>query len=93
MKNNTIKKIDLVNYLSEITGIGISESSEIIDLFFNILIDGIVQSSELKITGLGNFSIKDKKERIGRNPKTKEVFKITSRKVISFKPAEILKKI
>ena len=93
MKNNTIKKIDLVNYLSEITGIGISESSDIIDLFFNILIDGIVQSSELKITGLGNFSIKDKKERIGRNPKTKEVFKITSRKVISFKPAEILKKI
>ena len=93
MKNNTIKKIDLVNYLSEITGIGISESSEIIDLFFNILIDGIVQSSELKITGLGNFSIKDKKERIGRNPKTKEIFKITSRKVISFKPAEILKKI
>lgn len=91
MEKKNIKKIDLATDISKGTGLNINDSSEIVDLFFNILSDGISQSNEVKVMGLGTFIVKHKKERIGRNPKTGEEAVIEARNVISFRPAKNLK--
>ena len=91
MEKKNIKKIDLATDISKGTGLSLTDSSEIVDLFFNILSDGIAENNEVKIMGLGTFSVKHKKERVGRNPKTGKEAVIEARNVISFRPAKNLK--
>lgn len=91
MEKENIKKIDLASDISKGTGLSLTDSSEIVDLFFNILSDGIASSKEVKIMGLGTFTVKHKNERIGRNPKTGKEAVIEARNVISFRPAKNLK--
>ena len=62
------------------------------DDFFVTLIKHLIKFNKVKISTFGTFESVNKKERIGRNPKTKIEAKISSRKVIKFKPSEILKK-
>lgn len=91
MEKENIKKIDLASDISKGTGLSLTDSSEIVDLFFNILSDGIASAKEVKIMGLGTFTVKHKNERIGRNPKTGKEAIIEARNVISFRPAKNLK--
>ena len=91
MEKKNIKKIDLAMEVSKGTGLSLVDSSEIVDLFFNILSNGIALEKEVKIMGLGTFVVKHKAERVGRNPKTGVTAKIESRNVISFRPAKNLK--
>lgn len=91
MEKKNIKKIDLAIEVSKETGLNVNDSSEIVELFFNILSDGIAEDKEVKIMGLGTFVVKHKEERIGRNPKTGEVAKIEPRNVVSFRPAKGLR--
>ena len=91
METKNIKKIDLATDIAKTTGLSVADASSVVDLFFNILADGIAESKEVKIMGLGTFSVKHKKERVGRNPKTGEEAVIEARNVISFRPAKILK--
>lgn len=93
MEKENIKKIDLASDISKGTGLSLTDSSEIVDLFFNILSDGIASAKEVKIMGLGTFTVKHKNERIGRNPKTGKEAVIEARNVISFRPAKNLKTI
>ena len=64
---------------------------EVVDGFFDEICTTLVQGENLKITSFGSFIIKQKTERLGRNPKTGEDAKITQRKVITFKPSHHLK--
>lgn len=91
MEKENIKKIDLASDISKGTGLSLTDSSEIVDLFFNILSDGIASAKEVKIMGLGTFTVKHKNERIGRNPKTGKEAVIEARNVISFRPAKKFK--
>lgn len=91
MEKKNIKKIDLANDISKGTGLSLTDSSEIVDLFFNILSDGIAENKEVKVMGLGTFSVKHKNERVGRNPKTGKEAVIEARNVVSFRPAKNLK--
>ncbi len=91
MEKKNIKKIDLATDISKETGLSLADSSEIVDLFFSILSDGIAKNKEVKIMGLGTFSVKHKNERVGRNPKTGKEAVIEARNVISFRPAKNLK--
>ena len=91
MEKKKKKKIDLATDISKGTGLSLSDSSEIVDLFFNILSDGIAKNKEVKIMGLGTFTVRHKNQRIGRNPKTGKEAVIEARNVISFKPAKNLK--
>jgi len=91
MEKKNIKKADLANDISKTTGLSIADANSVVDLFFNILSDGIASAKEVKIMGLGTFSVKHKKERMGRNPRTGEEAVIEARNVISFRPAKILK--
>ena len=75
-------------------GFSKNQSLKIIDDFFETIILDILKSKKTKITSFGTFSVLNKKERIGRNPKTKEEVMIASRNVISFIPSKhILRKL
>ena len=66
-------------------------SSLIIDDFFESLVSELIKFNKIKISSFGTFEVHDKKERIGRNPKTKVEAKIAARKVVKFKPSKAIK--
>ena len=90
IKKNFTRK-DLSSKIFKNIGFSRNFSSRIIDDFFEILISEIIKSNKVKISSFGTFSVLFKKERIGRNPKTKVEAKITSRKIVKFKPSLLLK--
>ena len=87
MLKNKIKKIDLVNSLSSSTGYSKVFSNKVISDLINIIIQNI-KLDNFKLKNIGSFKIIHKKERIGRNPITKEEFKVSSRKSLSFKASK-----
>ena len=91
VKKNFTRK-DLSNKIYQNLGFSKNLSSKIVDNFFETLISEIIKSNKIKISSFGTFSVLNKKERIGRNPKTKVEAKITSRRVVNFKPSLIFKK-
>jgi len=87
VSKGNLKKIDLVKNLSFKTGFSKNLSKKIIDDLINVLINNI-KSGKLNLKNIGIIKILNKKQRIGRNPKTKEEFKISARKVVSFSPSK-----
>ena len=90
MRTNLTKK-DLVNLVYMQLGFSKQISQNLIDEFFSLIIDNLVVEKKLKISKFGTFSIREKKSRIGRNPKTKELKNISSRFVVLFKPSKEFK--
>ena len=91
VKRNFTKK-NLSNKIYQKIGFSKNFSSIIIDNFFETLISELTKSNKIKISSFGTFKVINKKERIGRNPKTKIETKICSRKVVKFKPSSFVKK-
>ena len=91
IKKNFTRK-HLSNNIFRNIGFSKNLSSKIIDDFFETIILGIIKSNKIKISSFGTFSILNKKERMGRNPKTGVQAKIFSRKVVKFKPSLSFKK-
>ena len=83
MLKKDFKKIDLIKDLSLKTGYSQNYSKKIVDDLINIFIQNI-KSGNLNLKNIGSFKLLNKKERIGRNTKTKEEFIISSRKSLSF---------
>ena len=90
MRINLTRK-DLVNSIYMQLGFSKQISENLIEDFFSTLIDNLLKEKKLKLTKFGTFTIKQKKKRIGRNPKTKEEKIITERNVVSFKPSKELR--
>ena len=88
--NITRKK--LYNKVHQNLGFSKNISSQIVDDFFEILINDLIKKKKVKISSFGTFKVIDKKERIGRNPKTKIVAKISARKIVKFRPSLKTKK-
>jgi integration host factor subunit alpha len=84
-------KIDLVESIHEATGHSKKEAAIIVDLFFDIMKDTLEKNDEVKISGFGNWSVRNKKSRMGRNPRTGDPVEITARRVLTFKASKILK--
>ena len=91
VKKNFNRK-DLSNKIYQNLGFSKNFSSSIVDNFFEIMTAELIRSNEVKISSFGTFKVMSKKERIGRNPMTKIEAKITSRKVVKFKPSLVIKK-
>ena len=91
MINKNFTRKDLSNKIFKNLGFTKDLSSRIVDNFFEILILEIIKSNKIKISSFGTFSVLYKKERVGRNPKTKIEAKISSRKVVKFKSSSLLK--
>ena len=91
MRVNLTKK-DLVNRIYMQIGFSKQITENLIDEFFSLIILNLKKEKQLKISNFGTFSIRFKKSRIGRNPKTKETKTISERKVVLFKPSKDFKK-
>ena len=72
-------------------GIGKQESRQIVERLLEIMKDTLAQGEELLISGFGKFSVKQKRERRGRNPQTKESLVLSARRVLVFKPSGVLR--
>ena len=90
VKKNLTRK-DLSNKIYQNLGFSKNFSSTLVDNFFEILIQGLLKSNRIKISSFGTFNVINKKERIGRNPKTRVEAIIVPRKVVKFKPSALIK--
>ena len=90
LKKNFTRK-NLSNNVHQNLGFSKNISSFLIDDFFESLVSELIKFNKIKITSFGTFQVIDKKERIGRNPKTKVEAKIEARKIVKFKPSNIIK--
>ena len=90
VKKNFTRK-DLSKKIYQNIGFSKNLSTNLVDDFFEILIQDLLISNKVKISSFGTFKIINKKERVGRNPKTKIKAIISSRKVVKFAPSSLLK--
>jgi integration host factor subunit alpha len=84
-------KADLVESIYEKVGFSKKESAEIVELVFEIIKQTLEAGEKIKIAGFGNFVVREKKSRRGRNPQTGQEIRISARKVLTFKPSQVLK--
>ncbi len=85
-------KQDLIRYMMEELGYSRRDAMALIDQTFEIIKKTLLKGESVKITNFGNFVVREKGERIGRNPKTKEEYVIKKRTTVIFKPATNLRK-
>jgi integration host factor subunit alpha len=86
-----LTKADLAEKLFEEMGLNKREAKELVESFFEVLRDALERGDQVKLSGFGNFTLRDKKQRPGRNPKTGEEIPISSRRVVTFRPGQKLK--
>jgi len=87
----TLSKIEIVNMINEHIGIPKVECTRIVESFFDIIKSELERGSPVMVSGFGKWTVKSKKERKGRNPKTGESIAIKARKVVTFKPSAVLR--
>ena len=92
MRINLTKK-DLVNVVYMQIGFSKQISENLIEEFFFLIVENLQKEKKLKISKFGTFTIREKKQRIGRNPKTKEEKKISKRNVVLFKASKEFKEL
>ncbi len=86
-----MKKVDIANELYEKIGISKKEALDIVELVLGTLKESLKNGETVKIAGFGNFVVRKKRERKGRNPKTGEEIGISPRQVVTFRPSHIFK--
>ena len=91
--STAVTRAEIAEAIYQNVGLSQQESGDLVDMMFDIMTDAIVSGDEVKITRLGTFQIREKRARIGRNPKTMKEATISARRVVSFRPSLILKKI
>ena len=87
-----LTKFNIVKSLNDEIGLNKREAKELVDSFFDNIKKLLSQGQEVKLSGFGNFQLKDKSSRPGRNPRTGEDVEITARRVVTFKSGQRLKK-
>ena len=88
---STMTKADIVEKVYSKIGFSKKESSELVELVFDSIKKVLEDGEKVKISGFGNFIVREKHERIGRNPQTGDQIKISARKVLTFRPSQVLK--
>ncbi len=86
-----LTKADLAEMLFDELGLNKREAKEIVEMFYAEISAALESNDQVKISGFGNFELRDKKSRPGRNPKTGEEIPISARRVVTFKPGQKLK--
>ena len=81
----------MADQLFDELGLNKREAKEIVELFFDELLDSLEDNVQVKLSGFGNFDLREKGERPGRNPKTGEEIPISARRVVTFRPGQKLK--
>ncbi|ART79295.1 integration host factor subunit alpha [Oceanisphaera avium] len=86
-----LTKADLAEHLFNDLGLSKRDSKEMVEAFFEEIRLALEQGEQVKISGFGNFELRNKAERPGRNPKTGEDIPISARRVVTFRPGQKLK--
>ena len=86
-----LTKAEMAENLFEELGLNKREAKELVEIFFEEVRFALEQGHEVKLSGFGNFILRDKKQRPGRNPKTGEEVPISARRVVTFRPGQKLK--
>jgi integration host factor subunit alpha len=86
-----LTKADMAERLFEEVGLNKREAKEFVDAFFEIVRSSLENGEQVKLSGFGNFDLRKKNERPGRNPKTGEEIPISARRVVTFRPGQKLK--
>ena len=84
-------KADIIEAIYEKVGFSKKEAADLVELVFDTIKETLARGEKIKISGFGNFVVRDKKPRTGRNPQTGEAIKITQRRVLTFKPSQVLR--
>ena len=90
-EKGTLTRADLANAVYAAVGLSRSEAAEIVDAVLDAISEATVRGENVKLSSFGTFSVRQKGERIGRNPKTGEETPISQRRVITFRASHILK--
>ena len=86
-----LTKADMAESLFDELGLNKREARELVDMLFEDLRGALSSGEQVKLSGFGNFDLRDKNQRPGRNPKTGEEIPITARRVVTFRPGQKLK--
>ncbi len=86
-----LTKADMAERLFDELGLNKREAKELVELFFEEVREALEDSQHVKLSGFGNFALRDKTQRPGRNPKTGEEIPICARRVVTFRPGQKLK--
>lgn len=86
-----LTKADLVDRLFDELGLNKREGKELVDQFFEALSVALETGQPVKLSGFGNFDLRDKRQRPGRNPKTGESIPVSARRVVTFRPGQKLR--
>jgi integration host factor subunit alpha len=91
-KGESMRKADIANEIYKQVGISKNEAADIVELVLNMLKAVLQKGDSVKIAGFGNFVVRSKGARKGRNPRTGEEIGITPRRVVTFRPSQVFKK-
>ena len=91
MGGKTVTRADLCESVYQKVGLSRAESAELVESFLNEVSDCLVGGESVKLSSFGSFLVRSKNERIGRNPKTGEEVPILPRRVLVFKPSNVMK--
>ena len=86
-----LTKADMVERLYDELGLNKREAKDLVEMFFDELRLALAQGQEVKLSGFGNFQLRDKSERPGRNPKTGLIIPVSARRVVTFRAGQKLK--
>jgi len=84
-------KVDIVETIYEKVGFSKKEVAKIVETIFDIIKENLQKEDKIKISGFGNFVIRKKRSRRGRNPQTGDDIEISSRRILTFKPSQVLR--
>ncbi|QCU90557.1 integration host factor subunit alpha [Thiomicrorhabdus sediminis] len=87
----TLTKADIAQNLADTFGFNKRESKDLVEQFYNEIGEVLVSGEQIKLSGFGNFELRDKAPRPGRNPRTGEDVPISARRVVTFKPGQKLR--
>lgn len=88
----TLTKADLVQAVYDEGEFTKRESADLVSMVFDVLKETVGQGTNVKISGFGNFELRDKGPRPGRNPRTGDVIMIDGRRILKFKPSQVLQR-
>lgn len=84
-------KAELIEAVYTKVGLSKKESADLVEMIFDTMKDSLSKGQKIKISGFGNFVVREKRSRMGRNPQTGESMEISARRVLTFRPSQVLK--
>jgi len=87
----SLTKAEIANRLFDEVGLNKREAKEFVDAYFELIKEALENGENVKLSGFGNFQLREKNERPGRNPKTGEEIPISARRVVTFRPGQKLR--